>query len=311
MTESINRWAKRSIALALALGVALLAVGCGGSGSSTSSGTGSAAASTAATSTKADPAVAKLVPASIKSKGTVTVATEPTYPPAEFVDKDGKTIIGMDIDLVNAIAAKMGVKADVVRSTFDAIIPGLAAKKFDMAAAFHNDTKERQKVVDFADYVRAGSAMYVKASGGPPINTLGDLCGKKVAVLKGSTQQDDATSQSKKCVAAGKPAVTALVFPDQNGANLAISSGRAAVGLADTPVAAYIVKQAGGQFKLAGDQYAVALHGMAFPKGSQLTQAVLAGMKAIIADGTYQKVLAKWGASNIALDAPILNGATS
>lgn len=309
MTESMNRWARRSTVLAVAMAVASLAVvGCGSSDDN--GGTSGGGSTAAATATKADPAVAKLLPAAIKSKGTVKVATDPTYPPAEFIDKDGKTIVGLDIDLVNAIAAKMGVKADVVRSTFDAIIPGLAAKKFDMAAAFHNDTKERQKVVDFADYVRAGSAMYVKASGGPPINTLADLCGKKVAVLKGSTQQDDATSQSKKCVAAGKPAVTALVFPDQNGANLAISSGRAAVGLADTPVAAYIVKQAGGQFKLSGDQYAVALHGMAFPKGSQLTQAVLAGMKAIIADGTYQKVLAKWGASNIALDTPIENGAT-
>jgi polar amino acid transport system substrate-binding protein len=309
MTETINRWVKASTAVGVAVVVALLVAGCGSSDDNGSTNAASAGASTGSAS-KADPAVAKLVPAAIKSKGTIKVATDPTYPPAEFIAKDGKTINGIDIDLVNAIAAKMGVKADVVRSTFDAIIPGLAAKKYDMAAAFHNDTKERQKVVDFVDYVRAGSAMYVKASGGPAITTLNDLCGKKVAVLKGSTQQDDATTQSKKCVAAGKPAVTALVFPDQNAANLAISSGRAAVSLADTPVAAYIVKQAGGQFKLSGDQYAVALHGMAFPKGSQLTPAVLAGLKAIIADGTYKSILSKWGAQNIALNTPIKNGAT-
>lgn len=308
MTHS-NRSTTRWIAFVVILVLAALAAGCGGDddNSSTSAGSGSSAASTGG---GADPAVAKLVPASIKSAGTVKVATDPTYPPAEFIDKDGKTIAGIDIDLVHAVAAKMGVKPQIVRSTFDAIIPGLAAKKYDMAAAFHNDTKERQKVVDFVDYVSAGSAAYVKASGGPTISSLDDLCGKKVAVLKGSTQQDDATAQSKKCSAAGKPAVTALVFPDQNAANLAISSGRAAVSLADTPVAAYIVKQAGGQFKLSGDQYAVALHGMAFPKGSELSNAVLAGMKAIIADGTYKRILDKWGASNIALDTPQLNGAT-
>lgn len=308
MTETINRWARPRTAVALVMAVAFLAAGCGGDDNTSSEA--ASTGSSAGAASKADPAVAKLVPASIKSKGTVRVATDPTYPPAEFIDKDGKTIAGIDIDLVNAVAAKMGVKAQIVRSTFDAIIPGLAAKKYDMAAAFHNDTKERQKVVDFVDYVRAGSAMYVKASGGPAIKTLDDLCGRKVAVLKGSTQQDDATAQSKKCSAGGKPAVTALVFPDQNAANLAISSGRAAVSLADTPVAAYIVKQAGGQFKLSGDQYAVALHGMAFPKGSELSQAVLAGMKAIIADGTYGRILDKWGASNIALDTPQLNGAT-
>jgi polar amino acid transport system substrate-binding protein len=306
----------RLIALVLTFALtAIAATGCGSSSSdntssSTASGSSSSAASTGGAGS-ADPAVAKLVPASIKSKGTLTVATDPTYAPDEFIGKDGKTIVGFDPDLAVALGAKMGLKVKMVNATFDSIIPGLAANKYDLAISSHNDTKERQKVVDFVDYFTAGSAFYVKSSGGPAINGLADLCGHKAAIEKGTTQADDAAAQSKKCTAAGKPAVTSLIFPDQNAANLALSSGRADVGMADTPVAGYIVKQSGGQFKLTGGQYAVAPHGIALPKGSQLTQAVLEALKATIKDGSYGRILAKWGVADLAIKEPKINGATT
>src|SRR5437660_516043 len=84
------------------------------------------------------------------------------------------------------------------------------------------------------------------STGGPTFNSLAALCGHKAAVEKGTTQAADATAQSAKCKAAGKPGVNVLVFPDQNGANLALSSGRGDVGMADSPVAAYQVKQSKG-----------------------------------------------------------------
>ena len=138
------------------------------------------------------------------------------------------------------------------------------------------DTKARQKVVDFVTYFSAGTSFYVKAQGGPAINSLADLCGHTVAVERGTTQADDATAQSAKCKKAGKSGVTVSVYPDQNGANLALSSGRAQVGMADSPVAAYIVKQSKGQFKLSGKPYATAPYGIAIPKSSGLAKPVLA-----------------------------------
>ena len=68
------------------------------------------------------------------------------------------------------------------------------------------DTKEREKTVDFVTYFSAGTSFYVKAQGGPTITSLADLCGKTVAVEKGTTQADDATAQNAKCKTAGKPA---------------------------------------------------------------------------------------------------------
>src|SRR5262249_35181534 len=149
------------------------------------------------------------------------------------------------------------------------------------------DTKARQKVVDFVTYFSAGTSFYVKAKGGPTITSRADLCGHTVAVERGTTQADDATAQSAKCTKSGKQAVTVSVFPDQNAANLAISSGRAQVGMADSPVAAYIVKQSHGEFKLTGKPYNTAPYGIAIPKKSGLAKPVLLALKKLMATRAY------------------------
>jgi polar amino acid transport system substrate-binding protein len=173
------------------------------------------------------------------------------------------------------------------------------------------DTKEREKTVDFVTYFSAGTSFFVRGQNGVTVNTLADLCGKKVAVEKGTTQQDDATGQSKKCKSAGKPAVQLLVFPDQNGANLALSSGRAEVGMADSPVADYQVKKSEGQFKSSGQPYGTAPYGIAIPKGAGLAKPLLAAVKKVMADGTYKSILTKWGLADGAITDPKINGAIS
>ena len=143
------------------------------------------------------------------------------------------------------------------------------------------------------------------------MNTLADLCGLKVAAQKGTVQADDATAQSKKCTADGKKAVDVQIFPDQNGVNLALKSGRVQVAMADSPVAAYAVKQSNGAFKLVGESYDNAPYGIAVPKDSGLAQPMVDAIKALIADGTYKEILTKWGVESGAITDPQVNGATS
>ena len=100
-----------------------------------------------------------------------------------------------------------------------------------------------------------------------------------------------------------------LVYPDQNAANLSISSGRAEVGMADTPVAAYIVKQSSGQFKLTGEAYNTAPYGIALPKGSGMAQPILDALKLLMSNGTYDAILTKWGVESGAITNPTINGA--
>jgi polar amino acid transport system substrate-binding protein len=282
-----------AIALVAALATVGIAAGCGGGGSSSTTSTTLTA--TPDINVALDKKVAGQVPSDIKSKGTLTVAADATYAPNEFIATDGSTVIGMDADLAKALAQAMGLSADVKNVTFDSIIPGLAAKKYDLGMSSFTITKEREKTVDFVSYAIAGTSFYVKADGGPSVASLADLCGQKVAAERGTTQAADATAQNKKCTGAGDPGVTLQVYPDQNGVNLALSSGRADVAMADSPPAAYAVEQSDGQFKLSGKQYGTALYGIAMPQTSGLAKPVQSALKAVMADGTYDRIFSYWG----------------
>jgi polar amino acid transport system substrate-binding protein len=279
------------------------------SASSTPAATSSAAAS-GSSAGGADPA--SLVPAAIKSAGSLSFATDASYAPNESFGTDGKTIIGMDVDLGTAIAAKLGLKANFQNVTFDAIIPALASGKYSVGMSSFTDTKAREATVDFVTYFTAGESLIV-AKGNPKGITGPDLtlCGLTIAVEKGTTEESEIPALSKKCTDAGKSAVTALSTDDQNAANLALTSGRAQAGSADSPVAEYAVKQSNGTLEIAGKSYEDAPYGIAIPKNSGLAPAIQAALAALIADGSYKTILDKWGVADGAITAPALNGATS
>ena len=273
----------------------------GGGNNSTSNGS---TAGSSSSSSAGSPAAA-LVPASIKSKGTLTIAFDATYAPDESIDKDGKTIVGFDADLAKAVAADMGLKATLVNATFDTIIPSLQSGKYDVGFSSFTDTKEREKVVDFVTYFQAGEGFYVKAGSTKKFDGLASLCNAKVAVEKGTTEETDAQAQGKKCK------VTVLSFADQNAANLAVSSGRADVGFLDSQIADYIVKQSNGQFASTGTAFEVAPYGIALPQGNGMAPAVLQAIKDLMANGQYTSILTKWGVQAGAITNPVINGAQS
>lgn len=313
----------RLIAIACAIAaLAVVAGGCGTNNSDTSSSatsTGTASTDTGGTTAVANPTatpdiaeqtdskIAAQVPSAIASKGTLTVAADATYAPDEFIGSDGKTVIGMSADLSKALGQLMGLDTQMQNAGFDSILPGLAANKFDLGVSSFTVTKEREKVVDFVTYLVAGTSFYVTASDGPDVQTLADLCGEIVAVERGTIQASASQAQSKKCTANGDDAVKTDVYTDQNGANLAISSGRATVGMADSPVAAYIVSKSNGQFKLTGGSFGDAPYGIAIPQGNGMAKPVQAAMQALIDDGTYQKILDYWGLGDGAIPKSEIN----
>jgi polar amino acid transport system substrate-binding protein len=291
--------------------VAAVVVGCGSSSSSSTTTPAATSTGAAPATSGANASVVALVPAAIKSKGTLTVAADASYAPNEFIGPDGHTVIGMDVDFIKAVAAVMGLKANVVNATFDTILPGLASGKYDIGVSSMTDTKTREKTVDFVDYYVAGESFFTKAQGGTTIGSIADICGHTVAVEKGTTELADAQTQSAKCTKAGKKGVTVLPFPDQNGANLALTSGRAQLVFVDSPVAAYQIKQASGQFKIVGAPYANAPYGIPIPKTSHLTKAIQAAVQAVMANGQYLTILTKWGVQGGAIHSAAVNGAVS
>src|SRR5207237_945173 len=210
--------------------------------------------------------------------------------PNEFIGPDGHTVIGMDPDLMKALAAVMGLKVKVTNVVFDSIIPGMAAGKYDVGASSFTDTKEREKTVDFVTYLDVGEAFLTKAGGSANPKTLPDLCGLTVSVESGTVELDDATAQDKKCRASGKPGIKLLIFKDQNSANLALSSGRAQVDFADSPIIAYQVRKLGVNVRQSAT-FGTAPYGLALPKGNGMAKPVLDALKVLLSNGTYAALL--------------------
>jgi len=300
-----------ALAAVTAIAAVILGAGCGSSNDdNSSSGTGTTAAGGALTATPGinvakDDAIASAAANAVQQSGQLTVASDATYPPMEFFAADNDTtVIGADADISKALGQIMGLTANVQNTPFDSILPGLTAGKYDLGISSFTDTLDRQKTNDFVTYAQAGTTFYASVSSNLAPTSLADLCDHSVAVEKGTTQQEDADAQGQKCQ------VDVQAYPDQNGANLAISSGRAELGMADSPVAAYIVEQSNGQFKL-GEAYGVAPYGIAMKKGSPLAQPLLDAVTALYADGTMQKIFDYWQLKDAAISSPQINGATS
>jgi len=297
-----------------ALGAALLSVAI--LGAACSSGSSSSTTTTTLPSTKIpaqtkDASVAALVPTSVASTGKVTFAMDATYPPDEFIAPGSSDIVGMDADLGTAIAQLMGLTPVLQNVTFDAIIPGLQAGKYDVGLSSFTDTKARQAAVDFADYFQAGEGFYTKSGSTKKFTSLESLCGQTVAVETGTVEQTDSQTANKDCQKAGHSGVHILAFSNQNDVNLAVSSGRAEVGFADSQVAGYVVAQSNGEFKISGQAFNVAPYGIAAPKGNGMVNALAAAVTKLMNNGTYSKILKKWGVESGAVVTVAINGATS
>jgi polar amino acid transport system substrate-binding protein len=304
--ESPHNYRRSRVAVvAVALSGAALLVP--GTGSAFAAPSGAQHAAVAIPTPPKDPAVAALVPASIRAKGSVSSAMDATYPPDEFVAANGTTIVGMDADFSAALGAVMGVKWVDLDATFDTIIAGLQAGKFDVGNSSFTVTTAREKQVNFVTYFQAGEGYYVSKSSPLKLSgSLMSLCGRTVSVETGTTEQTDAQSADNLCKKAKQKPDTVYAFSTQNEANLAISSGRAQIGFADSQVAGYIVQQSKGQFKLDGPAFGVAPYGFAFAKSSKLDKATLAAVKVLIKDGIYAKILDKWGVQAGAMTKPAI-----
>jgi polar amino acid transport system substrate-binding protein len=295
------------LAAGLVLSLTLTATACGEEDDPTLNPRATGTASASATSGGPDPALAAKVPQAVKADGKILVGTDSTYAPSEFLAADGKTIQGFDIDLFNVVAAKLGLTAEFQTAPFDAIIPGVQSGKYEIGVSSFTINDERKKVANMVSYFEAGTQWAVK-SGNPASVDIEDACGKKVAVQKGTVQVDDLTARSKKCTDAGKKAITIDQYASQADATAAVVTGKDDAVLADSPVMAYAVEQTNGQLELLGDIYDSAPYGYVVKQDQKDFADALAGaLEAVIADGTYQAALEKWGVEQGAIDDPAVN----
>ncbi|MBK9741285.1 MAG: ABC transporter substrate-binding protein [Actinobacteria bacterium] len=277
-----------------------------------SSAAASAAASTAASAAPSGDAAAvtaaSLVPADIASTGKLVIGIDATYPPNEYKDADGNPI-GWEVDLMNAVAEKLGLSTEYVQAKFDNILPGITGGKYQLGLSSFFDTKEREQQVDMVNYYTAG--IQWASAAGKDVDP-NNACGLTLAVQNGTTEAlDDAPAKSKACTDAGKEEISILGYDTQDEATAAVTLGRADALSADSPVTQYAVAQSKGKLQIAGDVYDIFLYGMPVPQGSAMGTALQAALIELQADGTYSEILSKWGVEGGAITDITINGAQS
>jgi polar amino acid transport system substrate-binding protein len=255
----------------------------------------------------------------IHRTGKILIATDALYPPNEF--KQGDQIVGFDVDLGTAIARKLGVTAEFQDVKFDRILQALDEGKYDISLSSFTDTREREGRFDFVTYLSAGTMLMVPKGNPRHLRPDGlSLCGKKIAVESGTTQEEELSRQDvtrpnagarvDACRSGHRPAPIRMSYDDQAEANAALATGQADASLTDSPAALYGAKASAGRIECSGDPYATALYGIAIPKREAgLRDTVFKAMKDLMADGTYQRLTGRWGVSTGAVPETRINAA--
>ncbi len=238
----------------------------------------------------------------LKVPGVLTVGSDTTYPPQEYIDTATNKAAGFDVDLITAVAKSMGLQVNVVTTKFDTIIDDLSNKRFDVVISAVSITPERQKKVAFVPYFNAGESLLVAAGNPKNITSLTDLCGQNVGVQTGTIEQTDLQTASSACKKAGKPEIKMVVLQDQTAVIQLLANQRVVATYQDSPVTDYYNKQNPGKFAVGGSVVNAGLEGIVIRKGdTAMFNAVKNAFTKAKSDGTYSQLIQKWGLTNEAI----------
>ena len=254
-----------------------------------------------AAAVKPDTAAVDLLPADIKEAGVITMAADLHYPPTSFLAQDNKTPIGYNVDIAKLLGKTLGLEVEVKNVTWDNVIPGIASGRYDFTATNMTPTPERLEVLDMVTYWAAGSSLIVE-TGNPLGLSLADesICGKKIAVMTGSSQQQDYLPLiSEDCEAAGQEPVDGVVLGNVEGALTQLVAKRIDGVFSDTSQLAWAAKQQPQSFELLSPQYQKEegddIVALGLKKDSPLTPALHAAMQSLMDSPAYQATLDRWG----------------
>lgn len=273
------------------LALLLLLAACGSSGTTT--GSGGNTPTTSSSTPTVTPPNDLLVP------GTLTVGSDTTYPPQEYIDTTTNKPAGFDIDLITAVAQRMGLQVHVISTSFDTIIDSLAAKRFDVVISAVSVTPARQQKVDFIPYFSAGESLLVQNGNPDHITQLSDLCGQKVGVQNGTIEQSDLQTASTACTKAGKQAIQMTVLTNQTDVINLLATNRVVATYQDSPVTDYYIKLNPGKFTVGGSVINAGPEGIVVRKGdTSMFNAVNTAFQQLRSNGTYQNLINKWNLSD-------------
>lgn len=285
------------------LGLTACGSGDGGGGAETAAAKNAEIPTTDVVSGLArDPAAARLLPAGVRESGSLKIAvTVGGNPPNSTYLPDGKTIVGQDIDFANAVAKVLGIELDQEVASFEAILPALGSGKYDVGTGNFGVTDERRRTIDFVTYINDGQGFAVrKDSDLKKVTDLKQLCGLNVATGAGTTFEATLEENKKACADAGEKPYDVKTYSEPSAVWSSLQQGRSDVVMSTINGLRYAVKQQEG-LKFLNEFHRLDV-GFAFKKGTPLAPAFQAAVNKLIADGTYAKILKKWGTAPSGID---------
>ncbi|WP_026556481.1 ABC transporter substrate-binding protein [Arthrobacter sp. 35W] len=258
-----------------------------------------------------DPTAAALVPADVKKDGKLTVAVSPFAPPLAVYATDNKTPVGNEVDIAAALAQSLGLEADIVPTAWADWPLGVESGKYEAAITNVTVTEERKLKFDFASYREDKLGFYAKADSGiTQVESAKDVAGKKVIVGSGTNQESILLAWDKENKKNGLAPVEFQYYDDDSASTLALQSGRADLTFGPNATSAYkaatdaktkLVGLVDGGWPLKASIAATT------KKGNGLAAAAQAGLNHLIQDGSYAKILDRWGLSTEAVKTSELN----
>jgi len=248
------------------------------------------------------------LPAAVKASGTLHLSINAIYPPMEYKDPASNQLVGLDIDLGEALAKRLGITIEWQDSAFEQLIPSLQTGRTDLILSGLSDLPSRRETMDFIDYLKSGAQFYTLASA--PFAKEEDLCGKKVGTSRSTSFPDQIRKWSAAhCEGAGKPAIEVVNAESTADARAQLKQGRIDAAVQGSETVPYMMSQEAGTFKAIGSSFTVNYQGIAFKKSdSSFRDAVADALEALIKDGSYGQVLEKWHLPGNAVPGIIING---
>ncbi len=242
--------------------------------------------------------VLSAVPQDIRTRGTIRVGSQQTFPPVEFREPGKTEVIGVSRDLLDEVAKRLNLKIEYIQAEYAALIPGIEANRFDVASGGISDTEEREQKLDFVNYMVSGGSLLALETNTDKLTTIDDFCGKSIATMLGSrTIMSAVEAASERCKKAGKPEIRADQLPSAPDARMQVDLKRVDAYIGDLPALAYIRTQFPGKYKIVGGNYILTpyITSWGYAKSaSGLRDGMQKALQSMLDDGSYKQVLDKW-----------------
>jgi polar amino acid transport system substrate-binding protein len=259
-------------------------------------------------------AFAQALPDRIRTAGKIVIATQPNYAPISYKDPATNRLTGFDIELGEAIAAELGVRAEWQETAFAQMLPSLQTGRVEMVMAGMSDLPARRETADFVNYMQTGAQFYTVTAFKDQIKSVDDLCGKSVGASRSTNWPRQIGEWSDaNCVAKGKPAITVVGTEGSVDARNQLKTQRLQGGVQGSETMAYFQTLEPNTYIALGEPFTRSLVGIPFaktPEGNQLRDAVKGAIERLQAKGTYDQLITKYGLQPNALKPITINQGT-